>query len=134
MTQQFNAANPAREIEEPANFIHAWANAIVSNDVAQMAPFTSEDWVLIDQPGVITRQAFHRVVADGVLQHTTMTHEILGVSRYGQVAVVLTHGTNTAVFEGTAVHADEWTTNILVAGDGGWRCVLTQLTPRKVPS
>lgn len=121
---------PTSQPDEPAAFIHEWAKAIVTNDVAQMAPFTSDDWVLVDKPGVITRDTFHRVVADGVLRHTAMAHEVLDVSQYGPVAVVRTHGTNTAIFQGTGIEADEWTTNILVADDDGWRCVLTQLTPR----
>lgn len=130
----FNSNGPSPEHDEIGTFMHDWAEAIVSNDVAEMAPFTSDDWVLVDKPGMITRETFHRVVRDGQLRHTTMTHDILGVSRYGPVAVVRTHGTNTAVFHGTAIEADEWTTNILVAGDDGWHCVLTQLTPRADPS
>lgn len=115
--------------EDPAEFLHRWASAIVTNDVEQMALFTSEDWVLIDKPGVISREAFHTVVRDGTLRHDRMVHDVLDVCPLGHVAIVRTRGRSTAVFRGTVIEADEWTTNVLVADVLGWLCVLTQLTP-----
>lgn len=124
-------AQPADGAEaELVSFMHRWAEAIITNDVDQIAAFTAENWVLIDRPGAIARQGFHDVVATGQLRHSRMTHEVLGIDRYGPVAVVRTHGRNTASFQGHPVEADEWTTNLLVEGPEGWRCVLTQLTPR----
>lgn len=34
-------------------------------------------------------------------------------------------------YDGACLDLDEWTADILVHGDHGWRCMLTQLTPRK---
>jgi hypothetical protein len=79
-------ANPddqAGDAEEIATFVHRWAEAIVANDVEQIARFTTDDWVLLDKPGPIPRDAFHAVVAIGMLRHDTMTHEVLGVRRLG---------------------------------------------------
>jgi hypothetical protein len=129
MSAAFNPVSPADD-PELASFLHRWARAIVTNDVEQMAPFTTTDWVLIDKPGVITRDAFHAVVANGVLRHTSMVHDVLSISRFESVAVVRTRGRTTGVFQGTTIEADEWTTNILVGGRDGWRCSLTQLTAR----
>jgi uncharacterized protein (TIGR02246 family) len=113
------------------DFMHRWARAIVTNDVDQIAPFVTDDWLLIDTPGAVTRDAFHKVVASGVLRHTTMTHDVLDIRPLGpDVAILRTHGHNTAEFQGEPVEADEWTTNILVRRPDGWRCMLTQLTPR----
>lgn len=112
-------------------FVHRWAEAIVTNDVAQMEPFTTDDWVLIDQPGVITRDAFHGVVASGRLRHDSMAHDVLDIRRLGPVAVVSTHASTTGAYDGAALDLDEWTTDVLVRSGGGWRCLLTQLTPRK---
>ncbi|GAA4283190.1 hypothetical protein GCM10022261_07210 [Brevibacterium daeguense] len=126
-----DSAEPAAEAEgELASFIPRWAEAIVTNEVERIAAFTAENWILIDRPGVISRQAFHDVVAAGELRHDRMTHEVLGIDRYGPVAVVRTHCCNTGSFQGQPIEADEWTTNLLVQGPEGWRCVLTQLTPR----
>ena len=113
-------------------FFDQWSAAIVSNDVDRIAAFTTEDWILVDRPGVITRDGFHAVVSTGELQHTSMEHEILEVRHHGEVTVVLTRGRNTAIFRGETHQADEWTSNLLIEEPGGLRCVLTQLTP--VPS
>jgi uncharacterized protein (TIGR02246 family) len=130
-------ANPisgdqAGDDNEIATFVHRWATAIVANDVEQIARFTTDDWVLIDKPGPIPREAFQAVVASGMLRHDTMTHDVLDIRRFGpDVAVVTTHGRNTGSFQGQPIEADEWTTDILVRGADGWRCALTQLTPRQ---
>jgi uncharacterized protein (TIGR02246 family) len=118
--------------EEIASFVHRWAEAIVTNDVERLARFVTDDWVLIDKPGRITRDMFHGAVVSGMLRHDTMTHDVLEVRRLApDVAVVLTHGRNTGTFRGQPIEADEWTTDILVRTDDGWRCALTQLTPRQ---
>jgi uncharacterized protein (TIGR02246 family) len=118
--------------EEIATFVHRWAEAIVANDVEQIARFTTDDWVLVDKPGPITRDTFHAVVASGMLRHDTMTHDVLDIRRLApDVAVVRTHGRNTGSFQGQPIEADEWTTDILVRSGDGWRCMLTQLTPRQ---
>jgi uncharacterized protein (TIGR02246 family) len=118
--------------DEVATFVHRWAAAIVANDVEQIARFTTDDWVLIDKPGPISREAFHAVVASGLLRHDTMTHDVLGIRRLGHdVAIVTTHGRTIGTFQGQPIEADEWTTDILVRAADGWRCSLTQLTPRQ---
>lgn len=124
--QHQSAAEPDGELEQ---FIHRWADAIVTNDVTKMERFTTGDWILIDRPGLITRDAFHQVVRSGQLRHNSMTHEVLGIDRHGPIAVIRTRGRNTGEFQGNPIKADEWTTNLLVEGADGWRCFLTQLTP-----
>lgn len=129
MTSRERAATPSAD-EALADFMNRWAEAIVSNNVDRMDRYVTEDWVLIDKPGIITRESFHRVVAAGQLSHTRMTHEVLFVRHVGPDAVVIgTRGRNAAVFQGEDIVADEWTTNILVRHEDGWRCSLTQLTP-----
>lgn len=112
-------------------FVHQWAAAIVTNDVARLERFVTDDWLIIDQPGVGTRDQFYAVVASGDLVHHTMNHEVLELRRLSaDVALVVTHGRNTGSFRGQPISADEWTTDVLVRTADGWRCVLTQLTPR----
>jgi ketosteroid isomerase-like protein len=127
-----NSGDQAGDDNEIATFVHRWAAAIVANDVEQIDRFTNDDWVLIDKPGPIPREGFHAVVAGGMLRHETMTHDVLAIRRFGSdVAIVTTHGRNTGAFQGQPFEADEWTTNILIRGSDGWRCTLTQLTPRQ---
>jgi uncharacterized protein (TIGR02246 family) len=120
----------AVDLEEITGFIHRWADAIVANDVARMALFVTEDWVLVGQTGSICRDSFHELVASGILQHHTMTHEVLEVRQLGlDVAFLRTRGRNTGTYQGNPIEADEWTTDILVRTSDGWRCALTHLTP-----
>lgn len=130
MTRTTTHQSTAESQTELSSFVHRWAEAIVSNDVERIAPFTAGNWILVDRPGAISRQAFHDVVASGRLRHDSMTHDVLGIDRYRPVAVVRTHGRNKGIFQGEPIEADEWTTNLLVEGPEGWRCVLTQLTPK----
>lgn len=125
------AAPDGRGDEEAVvTFLHRWAEAIVANDTEQMERFVTDDWVLVDGPGVITRETFHAVVASGELRHTSMVHEVLGITRLGpDHAVIRSRGRNTGTFLGEAIEADEWTTNVLTRRPDGWRCLLTQLTP-----
>jgi uncharacterized protein (TIGR02246 family) len=119
---------------EFSTFMHRWSEAIVANDIARMDEFATDDWVLIDKPGIISREGFHAAVASGALTHSAMTHDVLSVRRLRpDVAVVITHGRNIASFQGARIEADEWTSDVLILTDAGWRCALTQLTPREVP-
>lgn len=114
------------------DFVHRWAEAIVSNEVTRMERFVTDDWVIIDRPGVATRDQFHAVVASGDLHHHTMSHEVIEVRQLSpDVALLVTHGRNTGSYLGQPLSADEWTTDVLVRTTDGWRCTLTQLTPRE---
>lgn len=120
-------SGPDSELED---FIQGWAKAIVANDVERMAQFVTDDWVLIDGPGVISRERFHAAVASGALRHDSMNHEVIDIRRLGpDVALLVTRARSAARFQGQQVTADEWTTDALVRTADGWRCALTQLTP-----
>ena len=113
------------------DFVHRWAEAIVTNDVTRMERFVTDNWVIIDQPGVVTRDQFHAVVESGALRHDTMEHEVIEVRRLApDVALLVTRGRNTGYYRDQPISADEWTTDVLVRNPDGWRCTLTQLTPR----
>lgn len=55
--------------DEIRRFMKRWSDAIESNDVAHMSQFVTEDWVLIDRPGMIPAEVFHAAVASGALRH-----------------------------------------------------------------
>jgi uncharacterized protein (TIGR02246 family) len=112
-------------------FLYDWADAIAANDVERMATFVTDDWVLVDVGGQVTAGAFHEVVRNGTLRHDTMVHDITGIRHLSDdIAVIMTHCQNTGVYQGEPISADEWTTDIVIRTNDGWRCVLTQLTPR----
>ena len=119
------------DADDLATFVHRWADAIAANDVERMATFVTSDWVLIDRPGMVGADDFHAAVASGVLQHHEMTHDVVLIRRIGSdAAVVVTHSRSSGSFQGKPISADEWTSDVLVRQPDGWRCVLTQLTPR----
>jgi hypothetical protein len=49
---------------------------------------------------------------------------------YGDVAVVVAHGSNQGQWQGCPFEADEWVTEVFGCRDDGWRCAVSALTPR----
>jgi ketosteroid isomerase-like protein len=112
-----------------------WAAAIVSNDAARIASFMAEEWVIVSESGVSSKEQFLSVVASGELTHSAM--KLVGEARiraYGEVAVVTGRVTNTAHHLGRRVDADEWTTDVFVKRDGRWLCVLSHITAAASPN
>lgn len=112
--------------------VHAWADAIVTNDPTEIDRYMTPDWVLVTpETGIVAREHFLDVVGTGRLRHDTMSHEVLRLRMYAgdTIAVVTTRGRNTGSFDGTPLDADEWTTDVFERHHDAWRCVLTQLTP-----
>jgi uncharacterized protein (TIGR02246 family) len=106
-----------------------WARAILSNDAERIAGFMADEWVIVSDSGVTSRQRFLAVIQSGELVHSAMTP--VGVSRvraYGDTAVATARVTSTAHYQGRRSDADEWTTDVFVRRDGRWRCALTHIT------
>ncbi|MBC3192494.1 nuclear transport factor 2 family protein [Pseudonocardia sp. C8] len=106
-----------------------WARAIVSNDAARIGEYMSEDWVIVSENGVATREEFLALVRSGELTHSAMDR--VGDARvrgYGDTAVLTIRQTNTAHFRGRRFDADEWVSDVFVRRAGGWACVLSQIT------
>lgn len=107
--------------------------AMVSNDVDQIAQCITEDWVLITpEVGPVSREAMLDAIRQGRLSHDTMTKSLARVAVYGDMAIVTGRGRNTGQFQGQAISADEWITDVYKRFDSGWKCVLTHLTPAAV--
>ena len=106
-----------------------WAAAIVSNDPQRIAAFMADDWVMVSDTGISSRQQFLSVVESGELTHSAM--QAISDPRvrvYGETAVFTGRVTNTAHYQGQRIDADEWTTDVFVRWDGRWVCVLTHIT------
>lgn len=109
----------------------AWQHAIVANDAASIGRFVSDDWVLVDQTGVGTRDEFLSLVASHELTHSAM-QTVAGTERvriYDDLAVLTARVTNTAHYRDQQFDADEWTTDVYRRTATGWVCVLTHVTP-----
>jgi uncharacterized protein (TIGR02246 family) len=125
-------AHPAAEVEAIED---EWSRAIVSNDAARIADFMDDDWVMVSESGVTTKEQFLSVVESGALTHSAMDR--VGDARaraYGNTVLLTTRMTNTAHYEGRRFDADEWVTDVFVRRDDRWLCVLSQITAVAQPS
>jgi uncharacterized protein (TIGR02246 family) len=121
-------ARPAADAELEA-VEDEWARAIVSNDAARIAGFMADDWVMVSESGVTTKEQFLSVVESGALTHSAMDR--VGDARvraYGDTALLTARMTNTAHYGGRRFDADEWVTDVFVHRGGRWLCVLSQIT------
>lgn len=110
-------------------FVDEWARAIVANDASRIGSFMADDWVIVSESGVTSKEQFLAWVMSGELTHSAMDR--VGEARvevYGDTAVVTARVTNTAHHGGNRFDADEWTTDVLVRLDHRWLCVLSHIT------
>ena len=95
---------------------HDWAAAMVTNDPARIAHFMADDWVIVSESGVSTREQFLALVESGDLTHSAF--RIVGDVRvrvHGDSAVVTGRVVNTAHYRGERFDA-ELVETALVAG------------------
>lgn len=107
-----------------------WAEAMVANDADRIGSFMADEWVIVSERGVSSKDHFLNFVRSGALTHSSF--EMVGDARikvYGETAVLTVRVINTAHFGGQQFDADEWTTDVFVKLDGKWLCVLSHITP-----
>jgi len=106
----------------------AWGRAIVDNDADAIGRFTTDDWQIVGEDGITSRETFLALVRSGDLTHETMSKITGSVRDLGDVAVLTGRGANTGHYRGQAFSSDEWITDVFVKGADGWRCAHTHLT------
>lgn len=108
----------------------SWAEAMVANDADRIGSFMANDWAIVSDRGISTKDQFLAFVRSGALTHSAfeMASEAR-VRQYGDTAVMSIRVTNTAHFGGQQFDADEWTSDVFVKRDGAWLCVLSHITP-----
>jgi len=107
-----------------------WATAMVANDAEQIGSYMADEWVIVSERGISTKEGFLSFVRSGQLTHSMF--EMVGEARikeYGDTAILTARVTNTAHFAGQQFDADEWTTDVFVRREGRWLCVLSHITP-----
>jgi uncharacterized protein (TIGR02246 family) len=129
MTEFTNPAGSTATEDELVTICDEWARAIASNDVERIAAVMADDWVIVSESGVGTREEFLSLVRSGALTHSAMERITEARVRvYGSSAVLTTRMTNTAHYGGERFDADEWVTDVFVHRDDRWSCVLSQIT------
>jgi ketosteroid isomerase-like protein len=107
-----------------------WSKAIVSNDADAIGSFMAEEWVMISERGVSTKEHFLSFVRSGQLTHSSMEMaELNRISLYGDTAIIAARVTNTAQFAGQTFEANEWTSDVFIRQNGAWKYVMTHITP-----
>jgi ketosteroid isomerase-like protein len=107
-----------------------WAAAMIANDAARIGSFMADEWVIVSERGISSKERFLAFVESGALTHTSF--EMSGDARvkvYGSTAVLTCRVLNTAHFGGQQFDADEWTSDVFVKREGKWLCVLSHITP-----
>ncbi|RZL26341.1 MAG: nuclear transport factor 2 family protein [Rhodococcus sp. (in: high G+C Gram-positive bacteria)] len=106
-----------------------WSTAIVSNDAERIGRFMADDWVIVSDSGLTSKEQFLSIIQSGELTHSTFDRvNDARVRTYGDTAVLTARLTNTAHYRGRQFDADEWTTDVFVRRNGRWLCVLSQIT------
>lgn len=116
-----------RELVQLGN---AWAAAMVANNADRIGNFMGNEWVIVSERGVSSKEHFLSFVSSGQLTHSSF--EMVGEPRikiYGDTAVLTGRVQNTAQFGGQTFEADEWTSDVFVRRNGKWLCVLSHITP-----
>jgi len=123
--------NNPNEIQTLEAVSAVWDQALVSNDTEAIGRFMAEDWVIVSERGVTTKEKFLAVVASGDLTHETFEGEIISVRQYGEAAVLTGRVRNNGHYKGQPFSSDEWTTDVFVKRNGTWLCVHSHITTAK---
>lgn len=111
-----------------------WSEAIVSNDAERIGGFMADDWVIVSDSGITSKEQFLSIIQSGELTHSTFNPvNDARVRAYGDTAVLTARLTNTAHYRGRQFDADEWTTDVFVRRNGSWLCVSSHITAAATP-
>jgi hypothetical protein len=110
-----------QELEDNFNTI------LALNNIEQISPYLSGDWVLL-QPefGIISKERFLHVIQSGDLLHISMKKEVLRVSIQNDIAIVTSRGMNIGTYKETTFDTEHWVTNIYKNENSNWICIMTQ--------
>ena len=106
-----------------------WADAMLSNDVKRIGSFMTDDWVLVSERGISTKEHFLSFIESGALRHESI--EVVGEPRlqiYGDAAVMTTRIKSRSYFNGKLLDDDDFSTTQLVKIERKWLSALTHVT------
>ena len=110
----------------------AWSEAIVANDPESIGRYMTDDWIIVSEHGVLKKEDFMSLVRSGQLAHSAMEMAEFGNFKlYGETAVLASRVTSVARFGGQEFPANEWTSDVFIKTDGGWKCAITHVTTVK---
>lgn len=128
MSLDYSSLTPAEK--EILDISEAWSRAIVANDADAIGSFMADEWMMVSERGISSKENFLSFVRSGQLTHDSMDLAGLGSIRiYGDTAILAARITNTAHFGGETFEANEWTSDVFIKTADGWKCIITHITP-----
>jgi ketosteroid isomerase-like protein len=111
-------------------FVKEWDEAMVSNNIDEIARFMSDDWVIVGTEGGITsKPEFLEWIKSGDVTHHRMDADEIRIKIYGDTGVITSRGTSAGHYKGQPFDLYEWSSNVFIYKEEKWSCVLTMLTP-----
>ncbi len=117
------------EKQQLLDFSKRWDNAMVSNDVKEIAKFMSDNWIIIGSNGITPKSSFLEMISSGALTHNRMDSDEDNVIIYGNTGIIVSRGTSAGKFNNEDFSLYEWSTSVFLKKGVNWQCVLTMLTP-----
>jgi ketosteroid isomerase-like protein len=107
----------------------SWDEAMVRNNVEEIAQYMSEDWVIIGSNGITSKAIFLDSIKSGSVMHHKMDSDQMTIKLYGNTSIVISRGTSAGTYNGRSFNLYEWSTSVFIRQDGKWLCVSTMVTP-----
>jgi ketosteroid isomerase-like protein len=115
--------------EEILKLEREFGQAIIKNDPDAISRFLADDWIIVDPDGgIIDKSRFLGVIRSGALTHEVMDSNDVRVRIYGDAAAVTALTNTKGKFMGQEFATQERATDVFVRQNGGWQCVVSQLT------
>jgi len=107
----------------------SWDEAMVRNNVEEIAQYMTDDWVIVGSNGITTRGMFLESIKSGSVMHNKMDSDEMTIKIYGDTGIVISRGTSAGTYNGKSFNLYEWSTSVFIRTEGNWRCVSTMVTP-----
>jgi ketosteroid isomerase-like protein len=122
-------AGSSKMEEEILKLEREFGQAIMKNDPDAISRFLADDWIIVDPDGgIIDKSRFLGVISSGALTHEVMDSNDVRVRLYGDAATVTALTNTKGKFMGQEFATQERATDVFVRQNGGWQCVVSQLT------
>lgn len=108
--------------------VKGWDQAMINNDVPEIARYMSDSWVGVGSNGITSKADFLGWIKSGALVHNRMDSDKMHIRMYGTTGIIVSRGTSAGTYNGEAFELYEWSTSVFVKERGDWQCVLTMLT------
>ncbi|MEJ5960892.1 nuclear transport factor 2 family protein [Pedobacter immunditicola] len=107
----------------------SWDEAMISNNVEEIAQYMTHDWVIVGSNGITTRAMFLESIRSGSVMHNKMDSDQMTIKIYGDTSIVISRGSSAGTYNGRSFDLYEWSTSVFLRKEGTWRCVSTMVTP-----